>query len=61
MAIIVLMALIGLIAFLPKLLVKSSYESQLEKYIVGNDPKDITDVERLTREYDQKLSESNRA
>lgn len=32
----------------------STYGSELEKYIVSNNPKDGGDVERLAREFDQK-------
>jgi hypothetical protein len=34
-----------------------TYGSRLEQYIVGNNPRDISDVERLTREYDNKTKE----
>jgi hypothetical protein len=33
----------------------STYGSELEDYIVSNNPKDTSDVERLTKEYDQKV------
>ena len=32
---------------------QSTYGSQLEEYIVGNNPQDISDVERLTAQYDR--------
>ena len=32
----------------------NTYGSKLEEYIVRNDPKNAGDVERLTREFDQK-------
>ena len=31
------------------------YGSKLEDYIVSHNPKDCSDVERLTKEFDQKL------
>lgn len=34
-----------------------TYGSRLEQYIVGRNPRDIADVERLTREYDNKTKE----
>jgi hypothetical protein len=33
----------------------SSYRSELEQYIIANNPQTTYDVERLTREYDRKL------
>lgn len=33
---------------------KSEYGTELEQYINSHDPRDSADVERLTREYDQK-------
>lgn len=33
-----------------------AYGSELEEYIVRNQPKDSGDVERLTREFNQRLS-----
>ena len=32
----------------------STYGSELEDYIVSHNPRDTADVERLTKEYDQK-------
>lgn len=32
----------------------NTYGSKLEEYIVSNNPKDTGDVERLTREFEQK-------
>lgn len=32
----------------------ATYGSALEAYIVSNDPQDVCDVDRLTREFDQK-------
>lgn len=32
----------------------TTYGSQLEEYIVSHSPKDTYDVERLTREFDEK-------
>jgi len=34
---------------------KNSYEDDIETYILGNNPKDIGDVERLATEYVGKL------
>jgi hypothetical protein len=34
-----------------------TYGSQLEEYIVSQNPRDIADVERLTVEYDRKTKE----
>lgn len=34
-----------------------TYGSQLEEYIVSQNPRDIADVERLTNEYDRKTKE----
>lgn len=34
----------------------NTYGSKLEEYIVSHHPKDGSDVERLTREFDQKQS-----
>lgn len=35
----------------------NTYGSKLEEYIVSHHPKDTGDVERLTREFDQKQSQ----
>jgi len=32
----------------------STYGSELEEYITSHNPRDTADVERLTKEYDQK-------
>jgi len=34
----------------------ASYGSALESYIVSREPKDACDVDRLTREFDQRMS-----
>ena len=34
-----------------------TYGSQLEEYIVSQNPRDFADVERLTNEYDRKTKE----
>jgi hypothetical protein len=53
------LAVVGIIGPLIALATESqTYGSQLEQYIVSNNPKDTGDVERLTREYD--LSASKR-
>jgi hypothetical protein len=36
---------------------QATYGSQLEEYIVSQNPRDIADVERLTMEYDRKSKE----
>lgn len=33
-----------------------TYGSALEAYIVSHDPQDVVDVDRLTREFDAKMS-----
>lgn len=35
----------------------NTYGSKLEEYIVSHDPKNAGDVERLTREFDQKIQD----
>jgi hypothetical protein len=48
-------AAVGAGIIVPMVTSKSqTYGSQLEKYIVSNNPTDTADVERLTREYNQK-------
>lgn len=37
---------------------KSTYGSELERYIISHNPHDTADVERLAREYDQKAQRS---
>lgn len=36
----------------------NTYGSKLEEYIVSNNPKNTGDVERLTREFDEKQKQS---
>jgi len=36
---------------------QTTYGSDLEKYIVSQNPRDIADVERLTNEYDRKTKQ----
>lgn len=36
----------------------TTYGSKLEEYIVSNNPKNTGDVERLTREFDEKQKQS---
>jgi hypothetical protein len=50
--------ILGLVVYsIPHIFSKETYGSRLEEYIVGNNPRDIADVERLTREYDNKTKE----
>ena len=47
------LAMVGIVGPLVALATESTtYGSELENYIVSNNPKDTGDVERLTREYD---------
>lgn len=47
------MAIIGVV--IPSLTnVSQTYGSKLEQYIVSHNPQDVHDVERLTREFDEK-------
>jgi len=39
---------------LSKIFTIGNYSSQLEEFIVSNDPKNSADVERLSREYAEK-------
>ena len=48
----VILAVVGAVA--PAIVKGETYGSQLENYIVSNNPKDAADVERLTREYQEK-------
>lgn len=48
----VILAIAGAIA--PVLAKSDTYGSNLENYIINNHPKDAADVERLTREYQEK-------
>jgi len=48
----VILAVVGAIA--PAIAKSDTYGSRLENYIVNNHPKDAADVERLTREYQEK-------
>lgn len=41
-------------ALIPAFANESTYGSSLEEYIVSHNPKDTYDVERLTKEYDEK-------
>ena len=51
------MAMVGIIGPLVGLAVKSqsTYGSDLEQYITSRNPQDTADVERIAREYDQKV------
>ena len=49
---IVILAVEGAIA--PVIVKSDTYGSRLETYIVNNHPKDAADVERLTREYQER-------
>lgn len=40
---------------LSKVFAHTGYQSQLDRYVASKHPKDVYDVERLTREFDQKL------
>jgi hypothetical protein len=42
--------------FVQSWLAQQSYGSMMERYIISGYPKSIYDVERLTREFDLKLS-----
>jgi hypothetical protein len=50
------LAIVGIVGPLVAMATESTYGSELENYIVSNNPKDTGDVERLTREYDQDAS-----
>lgn len=47
-----ILAIVGV--FAPTMLKADTYGSRLENYIVNNHPKDAADVERLTREYQER-------
>lgn len=50
-----LVVMVGASIAVPVLVSKSqTHGSQLEEYIVSNNPTDTADVERLTREYNRK-------
>jgi hypothetical protein len=53
------LAVVGIIGPLFALISEKqpTYGSQLEEYIVSQNPRDIADVERLTNEYDRKTKE----
>jgi hypothetical protein len=53
------LALVGIIGPLYALISEKqpTYGSQLEEYIVSQNPRDIADVERLTVEYDRRSKE----
>lgn len=53
------LALVGIVGPLYALITEkqSTYGSELEQYIVSQNPLDIADVERLTQEYDRKSKE----
>ena len=36
---------------------QDTYGNQLENYITSNNPKNVGDVERLTQEFDRKISD----
>jgi hypothetical protein len=44
--------MVGIVGPLFAMATESTYGSELENYIISNNPKDTGDVERLTREYD---------
>ncbi len=46
------LAMVGIVGPLFAMATESTYGSELENYIISNNPKDTGDVERLTREYD---------
>ena len=48
------LAVVGIVGPLVAMATESTYGSKLEEYIVSHNPKDGGDVERLTREFDQK-------
>ena len=37
---------------------KHRYNSDLEKFIISNNPKDVSDVERLAKQYDTSRKDS---
>lgn len=51
---IIAVAVVGLMGYLLK---PETYGSDLERYIVNRNPQNAGDVERLTFEFNQKLSE----
>ena len=53
------LALVGIIGPLFAMIAEKqpTYGSQLEEYIISQNPRDIADVERLTNEYDRKTKE----
>lgn len=52
--------LLQMLTYIPKLFnqsQKTTYGSELERYIVARNPQSTYDVERLTQEFDKKNSE----
>lgn len=48
----------ALIEFYKNILYKNNYGSELERYILSHNPIDISDVERLTRQFDEDLAKN---
>jgi hypothetical protein len=50
-------ATVGVIGVIGAMSSTSTYGSDLEQYIVDQNPQNIYDVERLAKEYDNKISQ----